>query len=87
MNNSKNNFMYSIFEDSYILEDQTYIGFGILIISTIDNKVVTKIEDITTSKYELYSLVELCNDLSLDPIHIYDVVDDQMFYSSAITFR
>lgn len=76
MNNSRNNFMYSIFEDKYILEGQPYISFGILIISTIDSKVVTKIEDITTSKYELYSLVQLCNDLSLDPIHIYNVVED-----------
>lgn len=76
MNNPTNNFLYSIFEDKYILEGQTYIGFGILIISTIDNKVVTKIEDITTSKCKLLSLVQLCNDLSLDPIHIYNVVED-----------
>lgn len=76
MDNPTNNFLYSILEDEYILEGQTHTGFGIIITSTIANEVVAKIEDITTSKYELYTLVQLCNDLSLDPIHIYDVVED-----------
>lgn len=52
------------------------MGYVTLITSITDNMVVVKIEDITTSKYELCTLVQLCNDLSLDPIHIYDVVDD-----------
>lgn len=76
MENPTNNFLYSILEDEYILEGQVHTGFGIIITSTIANEVVAKIEDITTSKYELYTLVQLCNDLSLDPIHIYDVVED-----------
>lgn len=76
MNNPTNNFHYSIFEGEYVLEGQTYIGFGILITSTTNNEVITKVEDVTTSKYELDSIVQLCNDLSLDPIHIYDVVED-----------
>ena len=76
MRNPTNNFLYSILEDKYNLEGETHIGFGILITSTTDNKIITKIEDVTTSKYELYTLVQLCNDLSLDPIHIYDVVED-----------
>lgn len=76
MDNTTNNFKYSIFEDKYVLEGQTYTGFGILITSIADNMVVAKIEDVTTSKYELCRLVQLCNELSLDPIHIYDVVED-----------
>ena len=76
MNNPTNIFLYSAFKDKYNLEGETHIGFGILITSTTDNKVITKIEDVTTSKYELDSIVQLCNDLSLDPIHIYDVLED-----------
>lgn len=52
------------------------MGYVTLITSITDNMVEVKIEDITTSKYELCTLVQLCNDLSLDPIHIYDVVED-----------
>lgn len=76
MDNSTNNFQYSICEGEYVLEGQTYVGFGILITSATANEIIAKIEDITTSKYELCTLVQLCNDLSLDPIHIYDVVED-----------
>ena len=76
MDNPTNHYLYSILEDEYILEGQAHTGFGIIITSTIANEVVAKIEDITTSKYELCTLVQLCNDLSLDPIHIYDVVED-----------
>lgn len=71
-----NNFQYSFFEDEYNLEGKIHMGYVTLITSITDNMVVVKIEDITTSKYELCTLVQLCNDLSLDPIHIYDVVDD-----------
>ena len=76
MGNPTNNFLYSIFEDKHIIEGEIHIGFGILVTSTTNNEVVTKVENVTTSKYELLSLVQLCNDLSLDPIHIYDVVED-----------
>ena len=76
MENPTNNFLYSVLEDEYIFEGQAHTGFGIIITSTIAKEVVAKIEDITTSKYELCTLVQLCNDLSLDPIHIYDVVED-----------
>ena len=76
MDNPTNIFLYSAIKDKYNLEGETHIGFGILITSTTDNKVITKIEDVTTSKYELDSIVQLCNDLSLDPIHIYDVLED-----------
>ena len=76
MDNPTNNYLYSILEDKYIFEGQAHTGFGIVIISTTVNEVVAKIEDITTSKYELCTLVQLCNDLSLDPIHIHDVVED-----------
>lgn len=76
MGNPTNNFLYSIFEDEYFLEGETHIGFGICITSTSDNEVVTKIEDVTASKYDIFALIQLCNELSLDPIHIYDVVED-----------
>lgn len=76
MDNPTNNYLYSILEDEYIFKGQAHTGFGIIITSTTVNEVVAKIEDITTSKYELCTLVQLCNDLSLDPIHIYDVVED-----------
>ena len=33
----------SIFEDEYILEGQTYLGFEILITSISDNKILAKI--------------------------------------------
>ena len=76
MNNPINNILYSIFLGEYVLEGRTYIGFGILITFTTNNEVVTKVENVTTAKYELLSLVQLCNNLSLDPIHIYDVAED-----------
>ena len=76
MDNPTNNFHYAVFEGDYALEGQTHIGFGIIITSTTDNMIIAKIEDITTSKYELCTLAQLCNELSLDPIHIYDVVED-----------
>lgn len=68
--------MQAAFEDEYNLEGKIHMGYVTLITSITDNMVEVKIEDITTSKYELCTLVQLCNDLSLDPIHIYDVVED-----------
>lgn len=76
MDNPTNNYLYSFLEDEYILEGQAHTGFGIIITSTTANEVISQIDDITSSKYELCTLVQLCNDLSLDQIHIYDVVED-----------
>ena len=34
------------------------------------------IEDISINKQKIEKLVNLCNELELSPIHIYDVIDD-----------
>ena len=76
MYNKDFRYFYSIFQDVYTLDHRAHIGFGIIVVSIPNNKIELKIEDITTSKCALCSLVQLCNELSLDPIHIYDVIED-----------
>ena len=66
---------YSVIQRQYTLETQAYIGYGIKIVPS-ENIAPFEIEDITTSETSLNDLVAKCNSLSLDPKHIYDIIQD-----------
>ena len=38
-----------------------------------------RIDDLSFDKQRVQDLVDLCNQLQLDPVHLFDVVDDFMF--------
>ena len=76
MTNPLNPYLYQIYRGEYTLDGQSYTGFGISVVSTASNQILILIEDIALSQKELCKLVRLCNELALDPIHIYDVVED-----------
>ena len=66
---------YEIIEDSFTLESETHIGYGISVKDTRNGK-CTLFHDISVNKKDIANLVSLCNELKLDPIHIRDVIDD-----------
>lgn len=76
MDKQMNNYLYTVFKSKHTIDDITYTSFGIVITSTQDNSVIERIADISTSKEKIKKLVNLCNELSLEPIHIYDVIED-----------
>ncbi len=76
MDKQMNNYLYTVFKSIHTIDDITYTSFGIVITSTQDNSVIERIKDISTSEAKITKLVNLCNELSLEPIHIYDVIED-----------
>ena len=67
---------YQIVRTTNTLESTTYTAFGVSLISLKDNTEIKRFEDITTSQSQLETLVLLCNQLQLDPIHFRDVIQD-----------
>ncbi len=52
-----------------------YISFDIHIINE-DNDILLSISDVSTNENLVSDLCNLCNAGQLDPIHIYDVIED-----------
>lgn len=62
---------YFLIASTYIVEDQSYIGYGIG--CRTDN---SAFEDISTNPIAIENLINLCNNLKLSPLHLEDVVED-----------
>jgi len=62
---------YFLIADTYTLEEQSHIGYGIG--CRADN---SNFEDLTTDPVAVTNLISICNKLKLSPIHLADVVED-----------
>ena len=71
-------YTYIVVQSTYKNGDSTRIGFGIAAVEEYDGvtTVLESISDISTDIEPIERLVEICNNLQLDPIHLQDVVTD-----------
>ena len=67
---------YIVVQSTYKNEDIMRIGFGIAAVEEYDGvtTILESISDISTDIEPIERLVEICNNLQLDPIHLQDVV-------------
>lgn len=73
---------YSVFVEMLKNEDSVaYTAYGIVVCSMEDNerKEVLKISDVSADKSRVEELVDLCNKEQLEPVHIYDVIEDFLY--------
>lgn len=77
--------VYGLIEETYGCVNETRISYGIAAFASETNHitltVVASVHDITDAKQNLQTLIHLCNQLELSPIHLNDVVQD-FFYNS-----
>lgn len=78
MRESKPKHLYVTIEDSYICNGHKITSYGISVFSSEYNH-IQMIHRISEDYTSISNLVELCNSLQLDPIHLYDVVDDFLY--------
>lgn len=57
----------------------SFMSFGIQAVEEVatTRKVVAQVSDISTDADYVQALADLCTDLQLDPIHLFDVVADK----------
>ena len=73
---------YQIRKDVKVLEEEAreYIAYGIeakeLCANGAEGTVVACVEDIFLEEEAARALADLCNELELDPLHLYDVAED-----------
>ena len=74
----RGNIMYQIIKNTYPNNTVFAHTYGIAFTITYDDCIVvlSAIYDICQDQTAITQLVELCNRLQLDPIHLQDVVDD-----------
>ena len=60
---------YKVIEDKINIEGKSFITYGISY-----NDII--IHDISIRKDKIDKLIKRCNNYKLDPIHIYDIIDD-----------
>lgn len=71
---------YIIIKSSLLCGDILRTCYGIAVVEICDGVpiILQTVSDISASIEKLGELVELCNELDLDPIHLNDVVDDYL---------
>ena len=71
-------YTYIVVQSMYKNGDITRIGFGIAAVEEYDGvtTILESTSDLSSDIEPIERLVELCNDLQLDPIHLQDVVTD-----------
>ncbi len=70
-------FQYEVIEENF--EDSelgTYTSYGI--IAMRDGEKLFCVSDMSLRRELVSELVKLCNELQLDPIHLYDVIEDAL---------
>ncbi len=77
-----NTYVYGIIHETYCYDSIERVSYGIVCYENaqIDGivSVAATIHDITSDYDSLNRLVELCNRLSLSPLHLHDVVEDYL---------
>lgn len=69
---------YIVVQSTYKNGDATRIGFKIAAAEEYDGvtTILESVSDLSSDIEPIEHLVEVCNDLQLDPIHLQDVVTD-----------
>ena len=69
---------YVLLTQHYTYNQITRINYGIGLIDKNDPEgvLIDAVTDLSTNKNEVLHLIKLCNRLSLDPIHLRDIVND-----------
>lgn len=68
---------YRVIEENlHSCEFESYIAYGISVYSDDTETVLSSISDIFLKKERAEKLAQLCNENSLDPIHLKEVVED-----------
>lgn len=73
---------YNIFVEVLKNEDSgAYTSYGIVVCSMENNqrKEVLRVSDVSTKKERIENLIDLCNKEQLEPVHIYDVIEDCLY--------
>ena len=72
------NCKYIVVKNEYIDGENTRVSYGIAAIENCDGVdcVLESVSDIFSDFYAVETLVNVCNEEELDPIHIKDVVND-----------
>ena len=75
-----NKVTYGISEESYVLNNDCRVSYGIVIYANADQDgtamIIDSIRDISSDKEKIALLVDECNRHKLSPIHLRDVIDD-----------
>lgn len=66
---------YSLVESDCEVDGYKYRGYGICV-RKVGTEEARSFFDISTRRGDVLELVDRCNRLALDPIHIEDVIDD-----------
>lgn len=71
---------YGIIEEKFVLQGRERISYGIAAYSDAKENgtaaIVATVSDISLDYIQLEKLIDLCNQLELDPIHLKDVMED-----------
>lgn len=73
---------YAVTEEVYVLGESRRIAYGIAVYADSAEEgtaaIIASVRDVASSSSRLEHLVNLCNKLSLEPDHLYDVVEDYL---------
>ena len=71
-------YRYILKEERTVLENMTYTAYGLLIVQEDEkrNNNEVYITDVFTDLCAAKKFIKLCNDEQLEPVHIFDVLDD-----------
>lgn len=81
LSESESKYLYTFVEEIIVSDEfGEYNTFGIKIfkIEDLGNREVCCVRDVSTNKEFVCRLVEDCNKYELDPIHIFDVIEDRL---------
>ena len=69
---------YIVVQSTYKNGNSTRIGFGIAVVEEYDGvtAILESIPDLSPDIEPIERLVEVCNELQLEPVHLQDVVTD-----------
>lgn len=58
-----------------------YTTYGIVVYEMVNQnrKELIRVSDVSTDKNKVENLIALCNEEHLEPVHIYDVIEDFLY--------
>lgn len=74
-------YRYSIIKEKlYTPESGNYVSYGICVylISKNKNKEIAHISDVFLEKKDAVNFINLCNHLELDPVHLYEAIENSL---------
>ena len=75
---------YGVSEEVYVIGESRRVAYGIAAYADAEtdqtSTIVASVNDISSDREAVEKLVELCNSLELDVVHLNDVVEDFLGY-------